>query len=91
MNASEVIRIGRSRTRAARIAASTTERAAFVEQLRELDDQDRVLAGEAHQHHEPDLAEDVVHEAAQRGAPTSAPKTASGTTSITVNGRLQLS
>src|SRR6185436_10333991 len=57
MKAIEVMMIGRSRSRLAG----------------ELDDQDRVLRREAHQHHEADLGEDVVvavaePHAGQRGA-----------------------
>ena len=39
--------------------------ALLAQLLGELDDQDRVLGGEADQHHQADLAEDVVRQAAQ--------------------------
>ena len=60
MKANEVMRIGRSRMRQASSAASTGGPALHVELARELDDQDRVLAGQADQHEEADLREDVV-------------------------------
>ena len=60
MKAKEVIRIGRRRVRAADVAASSALIALHVLSLpREFDDQDRVLRGQAHQHHEADLSEDV--------------------------------
>ena len=63
MNANDVIRIGRRRTRAACSAARSIDSPCSRSVLRELDHQDRVLAGEADQHDEPDLAEDVVRAA----------------------------
>ena len=65
MNASDVIRIGRKRSRAASIAAADARHPFLVLEHRELDDQDRVLRGEAEQRHEADLEVDVVGEAAQ--------------------------
>ena len=65
MNASDVIRIGRSRIRAASIAASTIDMPALAQLLGELDDQDRVLRRQADQHDQADLAVDVVGEAAR--------------------------
>ena len=51
--------------RAASTAASTIDRPALAQLLGELDDQDRVLRRQADQHHQADLAVDVVGEAAQ--------------------------
>ena len=65
MNANDVIRIGRSRERAASTTASAAVAPLRAQLLGELDDQDGVLAREADQHHEADLAEDVVDEPAQ--------------------------
>ena len=64
MNASDVIRIGRSRMRAASTAASAIDQPARAQLLGELDDQNAVLRRQADQHHEPDLAVDVVDEPA---------------------------
>ena len=66
MKANEVIRIGRSRMRPASTRGLEDRQAALAQLLGELDDQDRVLGREADQHHEPDLAEHVVGEAAQQ-------------------------
>ena len=68
MNATDVISTGRSRTRhASRIACDVA--LAFVLALPgELDDQDRVLAGEPREHEEADLREDVVVAAGQPDA-----------------------
>ena len=60
MKAKDVIRIGRSRSRAASMAASTVVAALDLQLARELDDQDRVLAGQPDQHEQADLSEDVV-------------------------------
>ena len=60
MNASEVITIGRKRNRAPSTAASASPMPSCDFQLRELDDQDRVLRCEADQGHEPDLEIQVV-------------------------------
>src|ERR1700746_2489 len=64
-----VITIGRSRTRAASTAASNTlapsslrsrgEHAVQLAVAGELDDQDGVLARQAHEHHKADLCEEV--------------------------------
>ena len=62
MNAKAVIRIGRNRSFAA--SSADFDRAPLpcvVLHLRELDDQDRVLRGEADEHDQADLREDVVH------------------------------
>ena len=59
MKANEVIRIGRSRSRHASSVASRRGTPASWLLLGELDDQDRVLAGQADQHHEADLREDA--------------------------------
>ena len=56
MKASEVIRIGRSRSLEASIAASTTPQPARSQLFRELHDQDRVLGRQADQHQQADLA-----------------------------------
>ena len=66
MNAKAVIRIGRNRSFAAVSAASTEPLALLVLHLRELDDQDRVLRGQADQHDQADLREHVVHVALPR-------------------------
>ena len=58
MNANEVIRIGRSRSRTASTAASAPAIAGLLPLLGELDDQDGVLARQPDQHHEADLRED---------------------------------
>jgi hypothetical protein len=60
MKASEVIRIGRRRSRLASIAACTGVRPGELQLAREFHDQDRVLGRESHQHHQADLREDVV-------------------------------
>ena len=60
MNASDVIRIGRSRSRDASIAASMTDIPASAQLLGELDDQDGVLRRKTDQHDQADLAVDVV-------------------------------
>ena len=65
MNASEVIRIGRKRSRAASSAAARGRQAFALLEHRVLDDQDRVLRGEAEQRHEADLEVHVVRVAAQ--------------------------
>ena len=66
MNANAVIRIGRKRSFAADSAASTSGLPGVVLHLGELDDQDRVLRGEADQHDQADLREHVVHVARPR-------------------------
>ena len=58
--------------------------------LGELDDQDRVLRRQPDQHDQPDLAVDVVGQAAHP-LRDSAPSTASGTPSSTMNGSTRLS
>ena len=60
MKASEVIRIGRSRSRAASTTASRSVRAGLLLLDRELDDQDRVLRREADDRDQADLEIDVV-------------------------------
>ena len=65
MNANDVIRIGRRRMRAG-LDRGVDDRSALLAQLLgELDDQDRVLGRQPDQHDQPDLAEDVVDQAAQ--------------------------
>ena len=66
MNANDVMRIGRSRMRAASTAASTIDRPCAAKLFGELDDQNRVLRGQPDQHDEADLAEHVVREAANQ-------------------------
>ena len=86
MNASDVIRIGRSRMRAASIAASIDRQPPFAQLLGELDDQDRVLRRQADQH---DAGRSGSRRrSADRAAhcADSAPSTASGTPSRTMNG-----
>ncbi len=79
MKANEVITIGRSRSRQASSVASRARLARLPFLLGELDDQNRVLAGQADQHDEADLREDVdvhlgqVHADDARSAGTSAP------------------
>ena len=65
MNANDVIRIGRSRMRAASTAASAMLSPAPPQLLGELDDQNAVLGRQADQHDQADLAVDVVDQAAQ--------------------------
>jgi hypothetical protein len=65
MKANEVMRIGRKRTRAASVAAGSGPRRALV-LPRELHDQNRVLGGQADQHDEADLGENVHVHAAQK-------------------------
>ncbi len=66
MKANDVIRMGRSRIRAA-FDRSVRDRHAFVSQLfRELDDQNPVLAGESNQHDKPDLAVHIIDQPARR-------------------------
>ena len=59
MKANEVITIGRSRSRQASSVACAARLARLALLLGEFDDQDRVLAGQADQHDEADLREDV--------------------------------
>ena len=59
MNASDVITIGRSRSRQASSVAWSRVSPSLAAVLGELDDQDRVLARQADQHHEADLSEDI--------------------------------
>ena len=59
MKAIEVMRIGRSLRRAALSAACSGGTPSSSWSLRELHDQDRVLAGEPHEHDQADLREDV--------------------------------
>ena len=59
MNASDVIRIGRSRSWQASTAARHRIAPLVLELARELDDQNRVLGRQADQHDEADLGEDV--------------------------------
>ena len=78
MKANDVIRIGRSRSRQASMTASRRGSALELDVARELDDQDGVLGGEPHQHHETDLGEDIdvlphdAHAERRRQAGTSA-------------------
>ena len=65
MKAIDVISTGRSRTRQASRIACTRFSPSCSRCLRELDDQDRVLAGQPRQHEEADLREDVVVAAGQ--------------------------
>ena len=60
MNAKAVIKIGRKRRRADSSAASSADLAGIVLGLGELDDEDRVLGGEANEHDQADLHVDVV-------------------------------
>ena len=69
MKANEVIRMGRRRSSAASIAASAMERPFAAQLLGKLDDQNRVFGRKADQHHEADLAIDVVGQPAQRHQP----------------------
>jgi hypothetical protein len=64
MKANDVIRIGLRRTRAPSSAASTRA-PRFEPVFRELHDEDGILRGEANQHDQSDLCEDVEVEAAQ--------------------------
>ena len=60
MNAKAVIRIGRKRQAAGLDHRLDRIHALVLGLPGELDDEDRVLGREAHQHHEADLREDVV-------------------------------
>ena len=64
MNANEVMRIGRRRTRAPLSAASITD-APLELGFGELDDQDRIFGGETDQHDETDLGINIVVEIAR--------------------------
>jgi hypothetical protein len=90
MKASEVIRIGRRRSRTASSVASISVPTLLAQRLGELDDQDGVLRREADGGQQADLEVDVVVQPASQVAST-APITPSGTTSITENGTDQLS
>ncbi len=72
MNAADVIRIGRSRSRLALIAALTGIRPSNSSCARELDDQDGMLCREADQDDQADLGEDVVLAACEPDAGQSA-------------------
>ena len=81
MNASDVITIGRKRSRPRSIAASARRRPRAAVDA-ELDDQDRVLRGQPDQRQQPDLEVDVLRVAraarprAARRAPRAAPRAA---------------
>ena len=66
MKAMEVIRMGRSRSRAASSAASQRLQASLLMLHRELHDQDRVLGGQADGGEQADLEINVVEQPAQR-------------------------
>ena len=103
MNANDVIRIGRSRSRAPSSAASTSGVPFSNSLLGEFHDQDRVLRRQADEHHQPDLRVDVVFDldhvrrmnrprSVRRSHNTqNAPNTATGVLSSTLNGSVQLS
>ena len=59
MKEHEVITIGRSRSLHAAKRRIAPRQAVMALHLGELDDEDRILAGQADQHHEADLREDV--------------------------------
>ena len=59
MNANEVMRIGRSRSREASFVASKAERPSQVQLLGIFDHEDRILARQPDQHDQADLHEDV--------------------------------
>jgi hypothetical protein len=90
MKARLVIRIGRRRRRAASIAGVIGALAAALGLLGELDDQDRVLGGQAHRRQQPDLEIHVVLQPA-RPDRQSGSKQPSGMTSMTEIGIDQLS
>ena len=71
--------------------ASTSGSPAVAQLVGELDDQDRVLGDEAHQHHEPDLAEQVERRLAVASSATSAPVKESATATRMVTGCTKLS
>ena len=91
MNANDVIRIGRSRSRHASSVASRRGTPASLLLLGELDDQDRVLARQADQHHEADLREDVDVHARPASRRRSSTSRHIGTTRMTASGSDQLS
>ncbi len=59
MKASDVIKIGRNRVRAASTAASNRDMPSILGLLGELDDQDSIFRREADEHDEADFDEDV--------------------------------
>ena len=91
MNANDVIRIGRSRVRAARTAASPAACTLLLRLARELDDQDRVLGGQTDQHDEADLRQDVDRHARASNSPVTDASRHIGTISTTASGSFQLS
>ena len=68
MNANQVIRIGRKRSFTASSVASQRRNARLLLLLGKFDNQDRILAGQADQHHEADLREDRDLDPGQRDA-----------------------
>ena len=69
INANDVIKIGRSRIRAASMAASTIVNPVPAQLLREFHDQDCVLARKPDQHHQSDLAIHVILQSPHRLRP----------------------
>ena len=88
MNAKLVIRIGRSRCRPPPRGVEPG-RPGLPLLLGELHDQDRVLARQPDQHHQPDLGEDVQVRAAGTSSPTPAPHRAHIGTISTIGQRQQ--
>ena len=104
INANDVIRIGRSRSRAPSSAASTRSLPFLEFVLGELDNQNRVLGRQTDEHHQTDLRIHVASRSAPcrraRNAPSitrrshstaNAPNTATGVLNRTLNGSDQLS
>ena len=91
MKANDVIRIGRSRMRAASTAASTIDRALLAQLFGELDDQDRVLRRADRSSMTSPTWQNTSLEKPRSSCALSAPNTASGTPSRMMNGSTQLS
>ena len=91
MKAKLVIITGRKRRRAPSTAASRIDLPCAPLLDGELDDQDAVLGGQRHQHHEADLGIDVEGETRPATAQAMAPSTPTLTDSSTGIGMFQLS
>ena len=68
MNAKEVMRIGRNRSRQASVVASSQRLSLLAQLPGELDDENGILASQSDQHHEPDLHENVHGDMPQQDA-----------------------
>ena len=86
-----VIRIGRNRTGPALQQGVVVAHSAGTEEVGVVDQQDRVLGHQPHQHDHADHAEDVQRAAGQGQVRPSAPPTESGNENMIVNGCRKLS